>query len=83
MPKIEKDPNYELTTRLVEAYKKVFLEQQEASGTDPVKYSQLSVVALTALAGTVAVDINMPYDNFGKVCQANYAQAYQKAPRFS
>jgi hypothetical protein len=72
-----------MTMKIVQSHKELLIKEMEESGIDPVLFSRLVVVALTSLAATYAVDINMPYDGFGRTCQANYAEANRRAPRFS
>lgn len=85
MPKIEADddPKYILTKKLVSEFMKTWHEQNKESGVDEVLFSQLSVVALSQVAAIIGVDIGMRAEQFSNVCQANFKQAYDIAPKFS
>lgn len=84
MPKMEaENPEYVLTKKLVSEFMKAWHEQMADSGVGQVRYSQLSVVALTQVAAIAGVDVGMNIDQFTAVCQANFKQAYDIAPKFS
>jgi hypothetical protein len=74
---------YELFTKLLTEFRQVWLDHLKESGADPVKFSQLSVLALSQFAAIVAVDINMHPKQFEAVCNANFKTAHDKAPKFS
>ncbi len=78
----EQSADYQLTVKLLAAFNETWKEQARQAEVDPVLYSRLSMVALNQLAATLAVDIGMPPEKFTAFCQAQYAQAYQRAPKF-
>lgn len=73
---------FQATAKMLAAFRETWLEQLKASGIDDVRYSQLSVVAMTQLAAIVAVDVGVKLEQFTAVCQANFKEAYDKAPKF-
>jgi hypothetical protein len=68
--------------KLMDALGKIF-QQNIVPGMDPVKYSQLHVVALTQYAAIIGVDLNMKPENFLAMCNLAFRSAHQKAPKFS
>lgn len=68
--------------RLLNAFNECWKDQGRQAGVDPVIYSRLSMVALSQLAAALAVDVGMKPEQFAAVCQAQFAQAYQRAPKF-
>jgi hypothetical protein len=86
MPKVPEYPEYVLTMKLVDGFMTKSQEHQEhntESRVDPVRFAQLSVVALTQVAAIIGVDVGMTLDQFLAVSKANFEQAYVKAPKFS
>lgn len=85
MPKInkapEQSPDYLMTVKLIEAFRKVWVEQ--STGVEPVLFSRLSVVALTQLSAMLGVDVGMTQEQYMAVCQANFIEAFRKAPKFA
>ncbi len=75
-------PEYLLTMKLLNAFNDTWKEQARQAGVDPVLYSRLSMVALSQLAAQLAVDVGMKPEQFAAVCQAQFTQAYQRAPKF-
>lgn len=53
------------------------------NSVDTLCYSKLSVISFTHWAAIVAVDCGMDVDQFLKVCEANFREAYEKAPKWS
>lgn len=49
---------------------------------DPIKLTQLGVVALTQISAILAVDAGMTPEKFLAVCKAQFTEAYKRAPRF-
>lgn len=82
MPKVEENPEYILTKKLISEFMKAWHEQMADSGIDQVRYSQLSVVALTQVAAVVGVDVGMSSAQFLAVSKANFEKAYENAPKF-
>lgn len=80
--KLEDNPDYRLTMKLLNEFRALWVEQLRISETDPVRFSQLSVVALTQLSAIVGVDVGMIPQQFEAVCRAQFDAAFAKAPRF-
>jgi hypothetical protein len=79
-------PEYKLATKLLNAHKSLWVREMKKAGKadiDPVMYSRISIVALTQLAAMVGVDVMMEHQQFAAVCNAQFAEAYRRAPRFS
>jgi hypothetical protein len=55
---------------------------ESATSIDSEKFSRISVVSLTQVAATTAVDVGMTEEQFLGVCQANFAEAFKRAPRW-
>lgn len=88
MPKVvnghspEPNPDYQATLAILSAYRALWARQCGEMGMDPVKFSRLSLVALTQLASIVGVDIGMQEAQFLAICQANFKLSHSKAPKF-
>lgn len=90
MPLIETKPkaaasstaDHALTLKLISEFQATWVRYQKEAGVKPVKYSQLSVVALSHLAAVLGVDVGMNSEQFINVCQANFSEAYRRAPKF-
>lgn len=78
----EQGPDYEAVTKMLAEYRESWNKQFTESGMDAVKFSRLSVVALTQIAAIVAVDVGMTVDQFSNVCRAQFTEAHKRAPRF-
>jgi hypothetical protein len=77
-------PEYHLVMSLVNEFRQCWVEQfTNSGGTDHVKFSQLSVVALTQLAAVLAVDVGMTPEQFTNICRAQFADLHKRAPRFA
>lgn len=88
MPRIqasqeEKNPEYVLTQQLIADFRQLWVDKLKEVGGSHVKFSQLSILALTQVAAIVAVDVGMNHEQFGAVCLTNYKEAYKRAPKFS
>lgn len=81
-PETEQSPDYQLTARLLHAFNETWKAEARQAGVDPVLYSRLSMIALNQLAATLAVDLGMKPEQYTAVCQAQFSQAYQRAPKF-
>lgn len=81
-PPEELDPDFVLTTKLLNEYKDKWNEQFQTSEIDAVKFSRLSIVALTQWAAILAVDVGMQPQQFVAVCNIQFGEAHKRAPRF-
>lgn len=79
----EVHPDHQLAIKLLNEFRNLWVEQMKENEVDPMKYSRLSLVALTQLAAIVGVDVGMSLPQFEAVCKAQFETAYAKAPRFS
>lgn len=79
-PKVSED--YILTTKLLNEFRQVWVDQMKESGVAQVKYTRLSVVAMTQVAAIAGVDVGMTVEQFISVCKANFYEAYNRAPKF-
>ena len=52
------------------------------SEVDQVKYTRVSIVTLTQVAATCAVDVGLTEEKFIATCKANYTEALKNAPRW-
>lgn len=82
LPKQDISPEYQLTAKLLEAFRDTWVSKNGEGLADPVTFSRMSVVALSQLAAIVGVDVGMTLDQFTAICRANFQQAYEKAPKF-
>lgn len=82
VPKPASNPDYEAALKLLAAFRETWAKQHAEAGLDALKYSRLSVVALTQLSAIVAVDVGMNAQQFENVCRAQFKAAYEQAPRF-
>jgi hypothetical protein len=89
VPRLEVKPvnneDYAVAQLIINDLRNVWNErfkQASTAGMDAVKFSQLSIIALTQLGAIVAVDVGMPTDKFIAVCKAQHDEAYRRAPRF-
>lgn len=74
---------HEIHTRLLATLWKEWIKHRdENKQVDPPRYSRLSVVTLSHVAATVAVDVGMDLEQFLAVCRANFKDAYQRAPKW-
>lgn len=80
--KPELTPEYLMTIKLVDEFRKTWASQFKISGMDPMLFSRLSLVALTQFSAITAVDIGMQTEQFLAVCKANFENAYANAPKF-
>jgi hypothetical protein len=55
----------------------------DAFSEDKVTFSRVSVVSLTQVAATCALDVKMTEEQFLATCKANYEAALKHAPRWS
>lgn len=76
-------PEYQLTAKLIEAFRDTWLEKYQENLADPMTFSRLSILALSQLAAINGVDVGMTEEQFVNVCRANFIQAFKHAPRFS
>lgn len=82
MQKAEVHPDYLLTQKLIGEFRQFWIEKLRESGAANVKFTRLSVVALTQVAAILAVDAGMQPEQFTAVCMANFKEAYARAPKF-
>lgn len=75
-------PEFQLTMRLLSAFRDTWNTEFKAEGVDPMLFSRLSVVALTQLAAVVGVDVGMTPKQFTAVCRTQFDEAHKRAPRF-
>lgn len=86
MPKVNDkpaNPDFDLTIKLVNEFRQCWVDEFTKAGIDAVKFSQLSVVALTQLAAVLAVDVGMTGEQFTNICRAQFADLYKRSPRFA
>ncbi len=81
--KPELGEEYALMAHLLEEFRKAWMEEFKKSNTDAMKFTRLSVVALTQLSAVLGVDAGMTAEQFSAVCNAQYAEVYKNAPKFS
>lgn len=80
--KVVQSPEFVLTTKLINEFRQLWIDQMKESGVSQVLYSRLSLVALTQVAAIAGVDVGMSVEQFTDVCRANFEQAYDRAPKF-
>jgi hypothetical protein len=76
-------PEYQLASKLMEAFQETWKAMYAEGLADPMTFSRMSVVALTQLAAIVGVDVGMSTDQFIAINKANFEEAFRKAPKFS
>ncbi len=81
-PEPEQSPDYLLTQKLINEFRQFWVDKMKEEGGSQVRFSRLSVLALTQVASIVAVDVGMNHDQFTAVCLANFKEAYKRAPKF-
>lgn len=77
------NPDFEATTEILTNLRKYWISQASNSKLDPMRFSQLGLVALTQWSAMVGVDVGIPEDMFIAICQANFREAFKRAPKFS
>jgi hypothetical protein len=60
-----------------------WLLNRAAFSEDQAKFTRVSIVSLTQVAATCAIDVSMPEEQFLATCKANYEAALKHAPRWS
>lgn len=84
MPKAQKN-DVELANLLFEEYKGLWKSQMLSATQeiDHIKFSQLSLFALTQWAAVIAVDVGLPVEKYLALCHEAFNTANKNAPRFS
>lgn len=57
-------------------------ERSGADGLSDEIFQRLSVVAMSQVAAIIAVDVTITEEQFLSICQANFKEAYRKAPKW-
>lgn len=91
MPKIAKTevkqettPEYKIMVDMLTGFQREWNAQFNAKkDIDAVKFSKLSVVALTQLSAIIGVDVGMMEEQYTNVCRAQFIEAHKRAPKFS
>lgn len=58
------------------------ITQDDIEGFDQIRFQKLAVVSLTQLAAVLSVDAGHDVDQFLKVCEANWREAHERAPKW-
>jgi hypothetical protein len=84
MPKAQNADSL-LANKLLEEYKELWKNQMLSATleVDHVKFSQLSLFAMTHYAATIAVDVGLTEEKFLGLCRESFVTIYRNAPRFS
>lgn len=60
-----------------------FLNAERETQTNHDIFNKVSVVALLKVASVMAVDSQIDVERFAKICELNFIEAHQHAPRWA
>ena len=74
---------YQLAQTLLKSLTDWYIAQLEThKAMDRLLVTRLTILALSQYGATLGVDVGMTADQFTKINEANFKEAYDRAPKF-